>query len=302
MNKFGIHYAYWGDRWDADLCGRIRLAADAGFDVLEITPPDYMTSPDKGKMDELKKCAADSGIELSFCIGFPKSKDMASPDKAVREAGIEHSRRLLEAVHYMGGKILSGILYSWWPCLYDCEITPEYKQDCLKRSVESVQKVIPLAESCGIEYAVEMVNRFEQFMINSVDEGKQFCKDVDSPNIKLLIDVFHANIEENSIPEAILNAGPLLAHVHMSENNRRLPGSGSGIPWQEIAAALKKTGFQGRIVLEPFVAAGGPVGNDLRIWRNLHADISRQARHQALKKSLQFVKRLMEDPSGSLHS
>lgn len=290
MNKFGIHYAYWGDRWNVDLCERIRLAADAGFNVLEVTPPDYMINLDKGKMDVIKKCAAQHDIEMSFCIGFPRSKDMASADKAVREAGIEHSKRMLEAVHYMGGKILGGILYSWWPCLYDHEITPEYKQDCWKRSVESVQTVIPLAESYGIEYAVEMVNRFEQFIVNSVEEGRQFCKDVDSPNAKLLLDVFHANIEEDSIPDAILNAGPLLAHIHISENNRRLPGSGSNIPWREIMAALKKINFQGRIVLEPFVAAGGPVGNDLRIWRNLEGDISGDGRHEALKKSLEFVK------------
>lgn len=297
MNKFGIHYAYWGEQWNVDLCERIRLAADAGFDVLEVTPPDYMTSLNRTKMDDLKKCAKDNGIEMSFCIGFPKSKDMASADRSVREAGIEHSKRMIEAVHYMGGKILSGILYSQWPCLYVSEITPEYKQDCWKRSVESVQKVVPIAESCGIEYAVEMVNRFEQFIVNSVEEGKQFCRDVDSSNIKLLLDVFHANIEEDSIPDAILSAGSLLAHIHMSENNRRLPGCGGSIPWREIAAALRKIGYRGRIVLEPFVAAGGPVGNDLRIWRNLNADISREARHAALKKSLQFVKGLMCDPS-----
>lgn len=295
MNKFGIHYAYWGDQWDVDLCERIRLAADAGFNVLEVTPPDYMLKLDKGKMDDVKRCAVQNDIEMSFCIGFPKSKDMSSPDKTVREAGIEHSRRMLEAVHYMNGKILGGILYSWWPCLYDHEITPEYKQDCWKRGVESVQKVIPIAESYGIEYAVEMVNRFEQFMVNSVEEGKQFCKDVGSPNAKLLLDVFHANIEEDSIPAAILNAGALLAHIHMSENNRRLPGSGSNIPWREIGAALKKIGFQGRIVLEPFVAQGGPVGNDLRIWRNLEKDISQEARQRALKKSLQFVRGMMCD-------
>ena len=294
MNKFGIHYAYWGDQWNVDMCERVRLAADAGFDVLEVTPPDYMTNLEKGRMDELKKCAEDCGIEMSFCIGFPKSKDMASAEAAIREAGIEHSKRMIEAVHYMGGKILSGILYSWWPYLYDHTITAEDKRGCWKRGVESVQKVIPLAEEYGIEYAVEMVNRFEQFVVNNVAEGKQFCRDVGSPNAKLLLDVFHANIEENSIPDAIREAGPLLAHIHMSENNRRLPGTGSHIQWPEIAKALKEINFTGRIVLEPFVATGGPVGNDLRIWRDLDTDVSLETRHANLKQSLQFVKDLMK--------
>ena len=293
MNRFGIHYAYWGDQWEVDMCERVRLAADAGFDVLEVTPPAYMTNLEKDKMDQLKKCAQDHGIEMSFCIGFPRSKDMASSDLETRKAGIEHSKRMIEAVHYMGGKILSGILYSWWPYLYEKPLTMQDKLDCWKRGVESVQEVIPLAEDYGITYAIEMVNRFEQFVVNNVEEGKRFCQEIGSPNAKLLLDVFHANIEEDSIPDAIRSAGPLLAHIHISENNRRLPGTGKNIPWEEIAKALKEIDFQGRIVLEPFVAAGGPVGNDLRIWRDLDEDVSKEARHKNLKRSLKFVRELM---------
>ena len=121
-----------------------------------------------------------------------------------------------------------------------------------------------------------------------------FIADIGHPNAKLLLDVFHANIEEDSIPDAIRSAGPLLAHIHMSEANRRLPGCGGNIPWAQIAQALKDINYQGRIVLEPFVAAGGPVGNDLRIWRDLDADVSKEARHENLKKSLKFVKELMK--------
>lgn len=294
MNKFGIHYGFWGQEWHVDMCQRIKLASDAGFDVLEVTPPDYMTNLEKNKMDELKACAQDCGIEMSFCIGFPKEKDMASPDANVRKAGIEHSKKMIEAVNYMGGKILSGILYSSWPYLYDHEITPQYKLECWKRAVESVQKVIPTAENYNITYAVEMVNRFEQFMINSTEEGKKFCKDVGSTNIKLLIDTFHANIEEFSIADSIYNAGDLLAHMHISENNRRLPGTGDHIRWMEIAKAVKEINFQGRIVLEPFLIAGGPVGNDLRIWRNLESDVSDKTIHENLKKSLKFVKNIFK--------
>lgn len=294
MNQFGIHYAYWGNQWDVDLCERIRLAADAGFDDLEITPPSFMIEMNKEKMNDLKHCAADYGMEMSFCIGFPSSKDMASPDAKVRQAGIDYSKHMIDACAYMGGRVLSGILYSWWPYLYDQEITPAYKQECWARGVESVREVVPYAAEAGMEYAIEMVNRFEQFIVNSVDEGKRFVADVGHPNAKLLLDVFHANIEEDSIPEAIRKAGPLLAHVHMSEANRRLPGCGGGIPWQEVAQALKDIDYQGRIVLEPFVAAGGPVGNDLRIWRDLDPDVSLEARQENLKRSLRFVKELMK--------
>lgn len=293
-NKFGIHYAFWGDQWDVDFNERVRLAADAGFDALEVTPQEFMIKFDKTKMGDLKKCAADHNVELTFCIGFPKEKDMSSPDAAVREAGIDFSKKMLEAVHYFGGTILSGILYSWWPCQYDAPITAEYKRECWKRGVESVRKVAPFAAERGVTYAVEMVNRFEQFIVNSTEEGVRFCKDAGEANMGVLLDVFHANIEENNIADAIRYAGGFLKHMHWSENNRRLPGTGNHIPWNEVAKALKDINYQGRIVMEPFIAMGGPVGNDLRIWRDLYDDVSPAMRQEALKKSLRFAKGLLK--------
>ncbi|MGD1816167.1 MAG: sugar phosphate isomerase/epimerase family protein [Pleomorphochaeta sp.] len=291
-NKIGVHYAFMGQEWDVDMSQRLKWAASLGFDNLEVTPPEYMVEMNKSKMKDLKKEADDLGMDLSFCIGFPKSKDMSSLDSNIRSAGIEWSKKMLEAVHYMGGKVLSGILYSSWPYLYDHMITPQDKKEFWDRGVKSVKEVVKVAEDFDILYAVELVNRFEQFIVNSVDEGIQFAKEVDSPNIKLLVDVFHANIEEDSIPDAIRKANDLLVHMHISENNRKLPGTGQNIPWKEIAQATKDINYSGRYVIESFVAQGGPVGNDLRIWRDLNNDVSPAARTRDMKKSLDFVRKI----------
>ncbi len=290
MNKIGVHYAFWGNEWNVDLCERIKLAAELGFDSMDITPPDYIVNLDYKKMDELKACAEYHGIDMVFCIGFPKSKDMASSDPDVRKAGIEYSKNMIKAARYMGVETLGGILYSYWPCLYTNAITPEMKAECWKRGVESVREVVPFAQDHGIQYAIELVNRFEQFILNTVQEGKRFISDVAHSGAKLLVDVHHANIEETNIADAIRDAGELLVHLHISENNRRLPGTGNHIQWKEIAEALKDINYKGRIVIESFLAPGGPVGNDLRIWRALEDDVSFENRHQMLKQSLEFVK------------
>lgn len=292
MNKFGVHYAFWGNDWDVDLMERIRLAAELGFDSIDAVPPDYMVNLDYKKMAELKACAEDHGIDIVFCIGFPKSKDMASPDENVRNAGKEYSRSMIKAAEFMGADTLSGILYSCWPYLYTEEITPKMKSDAWSRAVDSVKEIVSFASDHGIKYVIEVVNRFEQFIVNSVEEGKLFIRDIGHPNAKLLIDIHHANIEENSIPDAIRSAGSLLAHMHISENNRRLPGTGNHIDWSAIAKAVKDINYEGRIVIESFLATGGPVGNDLRIWRNLESDVSKEARHRMLKESLAFVKKM----------
>lgn len=290
-HKYGVHYAAWGNEWDVDIKERICLASQAGFDDLEVTPPSYIAELDLPKMDELKKCAEDHGIEISWCIGFPKKYDMASEDEAVRRQGIEYTKHMLEAISKMDGKILSGILYSSWP--YDFSYIPD-KEKTWKLALESVKECVKTAEDYGITYAIELVNRFEQFLLNSVDEGLKFVKQVDSPNCKLLLDMFHMGIEETSSPEAIRKAGQYLAHLHVCQNNREIPAPCDNVPWEQIGKAVKEIGYTGRIVMEPFVIKGGPVGKDINMWRNLLPDISKENISRELEKGLGFIKEIFE--------
>lgn len=290
-HKYGVHYAAWGNEWDVDIKERICLASQAGFDDLEVTPSSYIAELDLPKMDELKKCAEDHGIEISWCIGFPKKYDMASEDEAVRRQGIEYTKHMLEAISKMDGKILSGILYSSWP--YDFSYVPD-KEKTWELALESVKECVKTAEDYGITYAIELVNRFEQFLLNSVDEGLKFVKQVDSPNCKLLLDMFHMGIEETSSPETIRKAGQYLAHLHVCQNNREIPAPCDNVPWEQIGKAVKEIGYTGRIVMEPFVIKGGPVGKDVNMWRNLLSDISKENISRELEKGLGFIKEIFE--------
>lgn len=290
-HKYGIHYAAWGNEWDVDIKERIALAHEVGFDDLEVTPPSYISDLNLEKMEELKKYAEDHNIEMSWCIGFPKEYDMANADEKIRRRGIEYTKHLLEAVSRMDGKILSGILYSSWP--YDFTNLPD-KERTWELALGSVRECVKTAEDYGITYAIELVNRFEQFLLNSVDEGLEFIGQVDSPNCRLLLDMFHMGIEETSSPDAIRKAGGALAHLHVCQNNREIPAPCDNVPWNEIGAAVKEIGYEGRIVMEPFVVKGGPVGKDVNIWRNLMKDVSVQNISAELKRGLSFVKEVFE--------
>ena len=80
---------------------------------------------------------------------------------------------------------------------------------------------------------------------------------------------FHMNIEEDDLVQAILETGDLLGHFHVGERNRRPPGSTNSLPWQDLAGALKRTGYQGAVVMEPFVLMGGSIPYDIKVWRDL---------------------------------
>lgn len=290
MNRIGIYFAYWTREWSADYLYYLNKIADLGFDVLEVASAHILEMP-KYKLVELKKAAEDRGIEITYCIGFPGDKDMASDNPAVRKNGIEYAKKTLEAIHSMNGKIFGGINYSSWPGVLNEGIID--KRPYLERSINSIREVIKTAEDFGITYCLEVVNRFEQFLINTAAEGAAFVREVGSPNVKLLLDVFHMNIEEDSISEAIKTAGNMLGHLHIGETNRKTPGKGR-MPWDEIISALAETGYDGRVVMEPFVKMGGEVGRDIKVWRDLSNNADEAKLDADAKAAIDFIRGKMK--------
>ncbi len=181
----------------------------------------------------------------------------------------------------MGGGQLSGIIYSYWP-----GTLPAGESDrapYVERSIASMRQAVKVAEDNGVFFNVEVVNRFEQFILNTCDDALAYVKAVDSPNCRILLDTFHMNIEEPFMGEAIEKAGAYLGHLHIGENNRLPPGYGH-IPWTELSNALRKIDYQGHVVMEPFMMPGGEVGRDIKVFADLRAgrSLDEEARNALL--------------------
>jgi D-psicose/D-tagatose/L-ribulose 3-epimerase len=286
MNRVGIYFAYWTRDWGADYGYYIDKAAALGFDILEICTASLLDMPNSG-LEELRARAEGKGIELTYCVGFPPEYDVASADESVRRAGVAYAKDTLKAIHALGGRVFGGINYSCWPATLNEGITD--KRPWLDRSVRSMKEIAKAAEDCGVDYCVEVVNRFEQFLINTAEEAAAFVEEIGSPRVKILLDTFHMNIEEDSIYDAVVTAGTALGHLHIGETNRRTPGLGR-IPWGELMAALRKIGYRGRIVMEPFVKMGGPVGRDIKMWRDLSGGADEAAMDKAAAAACAFIR------------
>jgi D-psicose/D-tagatose/L-ribulose 3-epimerase len=283
MNKIGIYYAYWTHEWDADFHPFIDKVSDLGFDILEVnagTIGNMTTAERQG----LKVHADDRGLTLTYCIGLPQEYDIASPDQAVRSNGIAYLQQMARAIGEMGGGKLGGIIYGSWPATMPRGETD--KRPYVERSIASMQEAIKTAEDNNVIFNMEVVNRFEQFIMNTCSEALDYVEAVNSPNARILLDTFHLNIEEDFIGEAIIKAGDKLGHFHIGENNRMPPGYGH-IPWTEIGAALRRINYQGYIVMEPFMMPGGQVGSDIKVFRDLSVglDLDDEAR-----KALLFIR------------
>ncbi|MQB12169.1 sugar phosphate isomerase/epimerase [Agrobacterium sp. ICMP 6402] len=270
--KHGIYYSYWEHEWSAKFGPYIEKVAKLGFDIIEVAAH-HINEYSDAELAAIKQSAKDNGIILTAGIGPSKSKNLSSEDAAVRAAGKAFFERTLTNVAKLDIRTIGGALHSYWPIDYS---QPVDKPGDYARGVEGIHGIADFANDLGINLCIEVLNRFENHVLNTAAEGVAFVKDVGKNNVKVMLDTFHMNIEEDSFGEAIRTAGPLLGHFHTGESNRRVPGKGR-MPWQEIGLGLRDINYTGAVVMEPFVKTGGTIGSDIKVWRDLSngADVAR---------------------------
>ena len=284
--KYGIYYAYWEKQWGGVYTRYPEKMAKLGFDVLEISCAGVgeMT---KEQVSELNKAADGYGIKLSGNYGPKPEENITSADPAIVANAFEFWRRTFDVLEKLRVPFVAGALYSYWPVDFSKGVDKEGDR---ARSVEQMKKLARIAAGHGVTMGMEVLNRFEGYLLNTSEEAVAYVRDVGEPNVKVMLDTFHMNIEEDCIHEALRTAGSLLGHVHAGEPNRRPPRAGSRIDWRGIGATLREIGYDATIVMEPFVMSGGQVGRDIGVWRNMVADVSEGALDRDAAESVKFLR------------
>ncbi|MBR3502820.1 MAG: sugar phosphate isomerase/epimerase [Clostridia bacterium] len=288
--KYGIYYAYWEQEWAADYIPYIEKAARLGFDFLEIacTPINGYT---ERQLRDIRQAAQDNGIFLTAGHGPSASQNLASADPDVAKNAKAFFTELLKRLEILDIHTIGGGIYSYWPVDYS---KPIDKPGDWARSVKNVREMGKVAADCGVDYCLEVLNRFEGYLLNTAEEGAAFVREVDEPAVKLMLDTFHMNIEEDSMGGAIREARGLLGHFHTGECNRRVPGKGR-MPWREIADALHAIGYDGTVCMEPFVRMGGTVGSDIKVWRDMSRGASLEQLDRDAAASVAFERYMFEN-------
>ena len=272
----GIHLSYWQIQWNDDLLPLIDKARNAGFNVAEfpiLQPENLNFSALKQELDKQKMLA-------SCSTGLSQETDITHPNPIIREKGLTHLRACLEGAKVLGSPILGGVTYAPWA------IFPEDDLDLRRKNcIGSLKKIVKTAEQLDITICLELLNRFEGYLINTVEQAADIIQEVGSSHLKIQLDTFHLNIESDSIGESIRQAGDDLGHFHCVANNRKPPGAGH-IPWGEVRQALMDIAYDGYLVAELFVNPQGEVGRGLFIWRPLAENLD-----QAAKKTAEFMKK-----------
>lgn len=295
--KYGIYFAYWEKEWNADQKSYISKVKKLGFDILEISCA-MLKNISREELVEMRDMARAEGVTLTAGYGPGPSENLASSDEAVVKNAVAFYTDILKKLEILDIHTLGGGIYSYWPVDYT---KPIDKEGDWKRSVKNVRTVGKIAQECGVDYCLEVLNRFEGYLLNTCAECRQFVEEVDVPAVKIMLDTFHMNIEEDSMTEAILLAGDRLGHFHVGENNRRLPGKGN-LPWYQIGSALRAIGYDKNVVMEPFVKSGGKVGSDIKIWRDLSMGAATEQLDRDAAASVAFLRNIFSGPNSDYKS
>jgi D-psicose/D-tagatose/L-ribulose 3-epimerase len=127
------------------------------------------------------------------------------------------------------------------------------------------------AARANIRLAVEPLNRFECYALNTVAAAAEIARRVDEPNYGVLYDTFHTNIEEKDPVGEYTRHRPVISHVHLSENDRGTPGKGH-VPWDAVLGTIKRSGYDQWFVIEAFGRSLPGIAAATKVWRDFFPD------------------------------
>lgn len=229
--------------WDglADGC---QQAKSLGFDAVEVFPP----SSDAVDPAELRSLLDDHGLELA-AVGtgagwVTKKLTLTSNDAGQREEAKAFVRSIIDLAGPFGAPAIIGSMQGRWGDGVD-------RNQSLGLLGEALSELGTHAAQHGAMLIYEPLNRYETNLINTIADGVKFLQSVSADNVKLLADLFHMNIEESNIADAIRVGAERIGHVHFVDSNRQAAGRGH-MNYQPIAEALKDIGYGGYASVEAF--------------------------------------------------
>lgn len=276
--KYGIHLSTYTKKWSEDVFQYIPLTKQLGYDGVEFP----LMDPDNFKVQSAKKLLSQYELSCTCGTGLNPNRDISSLDEEIMNNGICHLKKCIDICSELETDCLGGVLYAPWGQY----MTRDKAKENIETSLENLSKIGDYAKEKGIVLALEMLNRYESYFINTVEDGKNYLKQINNNNIKLHFDTFHANIEEKSIKDAIIKGGSDIYHIHACENDRGVPGSGH-IDWNSIKEALVEINYDRWITLENFVMPNCEVGENTFIWRPIC-----ESGHYVAKEGIKFLKAL----------
>ena len=258
--KIGFCMFLWTTHVTLTHEGILRDLKRTGYDGVEI--PIFEGKP--SDFERLGQFLDEIGLERTSvtAMGDPEM-NLISPSSATRKKGIEYMRWAIDCAAELGATRISGPMHSTLGSFSGVGPTNDEK----KWSVECQREIGEHASKQGVTVCLEALNRFECYLLNTMDDLAAHIDEIDHPNIRGMYDTFHANIEEADPIGAYARNVRIFGHIHISENDRGVPGRGN-IPWKKTFRAIRESGYDDWLTIESFGRGLPELAAATKVWRD----------------------------------
>ncbi|MDE5718069.1 MAG: sugar phosphate isomerase/epimerase [Lachnospiraceae bacterium] len=237
---FHIGMTQWivGDEPLEVSCARLKKC---GYDGIEFAAEPYQL--DAG---ECRRLLDKYGLDCrSLCGIFDESRDLTA-DKEAGKLAVQYIRDSVDFAVKVGAKIMIVVPSPVGRC-----VKPEgtSMDRLMENAVHNVRTAADYANERGVTLAIEAINRYETYFINTLAKGMDFVRAVNHPAVGMMTDLFHMNIEEASLTDSLYMIRDKLVHVHIADNTREAAGMGQ-TDFKEVLRALQSIGYKGSLTME----------------------------------------------------
>ncbi len=257
--KYGFNLLLWTGHVTDEHLPIFKALKKAGYDGVEL--PLFEGTPDH--YARLGDHLAKLGLGVTTVSVLGAGHNALSQDKTERKAALERAKWALDCSAALGAPILAGPMHSEIGYFSGNGATAQER----KYGLSFHRAAGDHAAKKNVRFAVEALNRFECYFLNTMAQLADYLDDVDHPHVKAMYDTFHSNIEEKDPVAAIKTIKRHMIHVHISENDRGTPGKGH-VPWDETYKALKAAKYDGWMTIEAFGRAIPALAAATRVWRD----------------------------------
>lgn len=279
MNRIGMHMLLYTSDWSEAPARRVfERAVTYGYDFIEL----LMFDPADVDVKLTIRLIEEYGLPVEAAVCGTPDADLSSTDPDVVRRGEEHIGRAIAVARDLGATMLGGPTFS---AVQRYSGAPA--ASARERAPESYARLADQASAAGIRVGLEALNRYESNFVNTLDQAAEIVRAVGSDALFVHADLFHMNIEEGPLRDAVRRVADVLGYVHVAESNRGALGTGN-TDWDEFFGALRDVEYAGPITFESFSRAvlGDDIADLVAVWRDPWTDPDPVARD-----ALTFVRR-----------
>jgi D-psicose/D-tagatose/L-ribulose 3-epimerase len=269
--NFGVHSLVFSDQWTAQTAPSIcRNAAEIGYELIEVLMFDPAT------LDRVvtRQAIRETGLGLRLGMALSANSDISSDDAETATRGEATVAKALEIAADLGAPAVSGICYAAFKTYTEPQTPVQFE-----RVAEALSRLDARAGQLGVRLGIEPVNRYESYMVNTLDQAAALIQRAGGRNMFIHMDTFHMNIEEADISAAVHRNAGRLGYAHVADSHRGLLGTGN-FGLSAYFRALAAAGYRGDLAFEGFSSRvlGASLVGGVRLWREAWADSVQAAR------------------------